>query len=708
MNNKGVKIKKWKIPNLIFFIFFLIIILLYIQYCYLSLSDKVYGKDLEEFAANRNTVTETLKAKRGTIYDSEGNTLASNINTYKLIATLDSSKTKDENNPKHVVDKVNTAKKLSEILGGDYDYFYNRLNQDKSQVEFGNYGRNLTELQKLKIEEENLPGIGFEKTVTRYYPNGDFASYIIGYAKSDDLGYISGKFGIELQFDKILTGKDGYYSYQQDKFENKIPDTPETRVDAVDGSDIYLTIDSSIQRFVESAVNEINETYNPDWTMITVMNAKTGEILASGTDPSYNPNQIPSDMSYQNPVTSYSFEPGSTMKVYTYMCAIENGVYNGSDKFKSGEYKVDDNTTIHDWNNYGWGEITYDTGFKYSSNVGIINIINNGFKVDDLHECLQKYGFGKKTGITLPKEVDGNINYFYKVEQLAAGYGQGISTTALQHLQALSIIANDGKMVTPYIVKKIVNSDGTIEETEIKKSSQLVKKSTVTKIKNLMSSVVNDTDGTGHGYYLEGYDIIAKTGTAQISEKGKYLTGDGNYIVSVSLMYPKDAPEIIIYAAVKKPYTNSSKVLSGAIKELIQSISKYKNMTGEQIVEDTTPIIILDSYISKKTEEVKTKLTEEGLNPIILGNGEYIIKQYPNKKTEVVKGDKVILLTNDKNVSMPNITGWARNDVIALCNLLNIEYEINGTGYVKSQSIISGSAINNQKLVVTLEDKKIN
>lgn len=708
MSNKGVKLKKWKIPNLIFFIFCFIIILLYIQYCYLSLSKKVYGKDLEEFAANRNTVVETLKAKRGTIYDSEGNVLASNINTYKLIATLDSSKTTDKNNPRHVVDKESTAKKLSEALDADYDYFYKRLSEDRKQVEFGNYGRNLTELQKLKIESLELPGIGFEKTVTRYYPNGNFSSYIIGYAKSDDNYNITGKLGIELQFDKELTGKDGYYSYQQDKYENKIPDTPETKVEAINGSDIYLTIDSNIQRFVESAVKSISETYSPNWTMITVMDAKTGAILASGTDPSYNPNSIPADMSYKNPVTSYEFEPGSTMKIYTYMCAIENNEYNGEETFKSGEYKVDDSTTIHDWNNYGWGEISYDTGFKYSSNVGIINLIKNKMKVNDLSNCLNKYGFGEKTGIELPSEADGSIKYYYKVEQYAAGYGQGISTTALQHLQALSIVANNGKMVTPYIVKKKVSSDGEETVTNVKKSEQLVKKSTVKKIKDLMESVVKDEDGTGHGYYLDGYNIIAKTGTAQISENGKYLTGSGNYTVSVSLMYPKEDPEIIIYAAVKKPYTNSSKVLSGAIKELIESVSKYKNMIGEEIVEDKTPVMKLDSYISRNTNSVVENLKTIGINPIVLGNGEYVINQYPKKNISVIKNDKVLLLTNDKNIKMPSIIGWARSDVVALANLLNIEYEINGTGFVTNQNISSNSLINNQKLIVTLEDKKIN
>lgn len=704
MGNKTIKLKKWNFPKLIFWAFLLVIIILYVQFCYLSLSSKVYGKDLVEFAANRNTVKNVLIAKRGNVYDSEGNVLASNVNSYKLIAVLDSSKTIDDDNPKHVVDKKLTAEKLSSLIGADYEYVFDRLNQDKAQVEFGNYGRNITELQKIAIEKLELPGIIFEQTTTRYYPNGDFASYIIGYAKSDDNGVISGKLGIELEFNDILTGKDGYYMYQQDKYENKIPDTPETRVDSVDGSDIYLTIDSNIQRFAESAIMDISENYSPDWAMIVAMDAKTGEILASATDPSYNPNSIPADMTYQNPVTSYAFEPGSTMKIYTYMCAMENNLYDGTDTYLSGEYKINDSITVHDWNDVGWGTIDYDTGFKYSSNVGIINLINKGFKFEYLSDCLEKYGFGSTTGIDLPNEHKGSITYNYKTDLYSAGYGQSITTTALQHLQALSIIANDGVMVTPYIVEKIVSSTGEETITETKVSSKLVKQSTVNKIKDLMYNVVQDTDGTGHTYYLEGYDIIAKTGTAQISHNGSYMTGYSDYILSVSMMYPKDDPEIIIYAAAKRPSVPSSRVLADPLKEMIESISKYKNMNTGVSNEDEIKVYELDSFVNKTTNDIELELENWKINSIILGSGTKIINQYPKKGNAVIAGDKVILLTNDRTIYMPNIVGWSRSDVIALCDLLNVEYEITGNGFVTNQSIKKGTLVTDQKLSVTLED----
>ena len=393
---------KWNYPIICFCIFFIIIVILFLQFCYLGLSKKVYGINMKEFASTRNTVTSTLTAKRGTIYDIEGNVLAQNISSYTLIAYLDCSRTTNDNDPKHVVDKEYTATKLAGILGEDnYSYILDRLNKNSKQVEFGTIGRNLTELTKLAIEELGLPGISFTKTVKRYYPNGNFASYIIGYAKqynrinikigeeynlydyyksyfnnydnifisisnekivsinnkiikglskgvsilsiktnNDPLATIVinvtdydnfktmdstivGELGIEDNYESTLQGIDGYIKYQQDKYGYKIPDTPEEKKDSKDGKDIYLTLDSNIQRFAENAVNEVTTNYSPKWSIISVMDAKTGAILANATSPSFNPNSLPNNMDYNNPLVSYTYEPGSVMKIYTYMCAID-------------------------------------------------------------------------------------------------------------------------------------------------------------------------------------------------------------------------------------------------------------------------------------------------------------------------------------------------------------------------------------------------
>ena len=780
-----MKKRKWNAPLLCFFIFTLVIVGLFVQLCYLALSKKVYGINMQEFAKGRNTVTSVLEAKRGTIYDIEGNVLAQNITTYTLIAYLDSTRTVDENDPKHVVDKEYTAEKLATILGEENrEYILERLNKKAKQVEFGNVGRNITELTKLAIEELDLPGIDFTETIKRYYPNGDFASYVIGYAKQYtrinikekeeyDLGIyyksffenysgitievsndlvvelkdkiifakeegtsllfiktygetlativvnvteydtyntmdttIVGELGIESQYDKDLQGKDGYTKYQQDKYGYKIPETPEETIEAEDGIDIYLTIDSNIQRFAENATNDLVQNYEPEWSIISVMDAKTGDILASSTSPSYNPNSLPDNMSYENPLVSYVYEPGSVMKTYTFMCALETGKYDGTKTYKSGSYEFNDGTVISDWNPDGWGYLTFDQAFPYSSNVGIINIINNYLSLKQLNSCLQKYGFGSKTGVELSGELSGKLGFKYETELMAAGYGQGISTTPVQQLQALTIIANDGVMIKPHIIKKIVNTEtGEEKETKVVKSEKLVSTKTVNKIKDLMRSVVDPTSATANRYYIEGYEIIGKTGTAQIFSNGKYLDGQNQVITSIALMFPKDDPQIIIYAAAKRP-THSGIALSKPVTDLIKNISKYKNIYGEDEEEKSEEIsYTTETYINKKTEDVKNYLAGVGLDPIIIGKGNKIIKQYPLKGIKVVKGDKILLLTNSNEYEMPNMINWSKLDVSKYCEFLNMECIYNGYGYVKEQSIPIGVSINEtSKLEVNLEN----
>ena len=699
------KNKKWKITNLVFAFFLLIIIGLYIQYCYLSLSKKIYGRDMEKFAANRNTVSTELIAERGKIYDINGEELALNVKSYTLIAYLDKSRDIDKNHPKHVVDKEETAKKLSEVLDADYNYIYERLNAELYKVQFGHYGRNITELKKIEIEKLKLPGISFEESFTRYYPNGNFASQVIGYAKADDDGIISGKLGIESKYNKKLKGTNGYYSYQKDSNGYKIPDTPEERQEALNGDDIYLTIDSNIQRFVEKAITSLKEEYTPDWALIEVMNAKTGAILGSGDTTGFDPNDIPEEMSYENPLVSYVYEPGSTMKIYTYMCAMEKGVYNGSEIYKSGSFKIGDDT-INDWIKAGWGDISYDAGFEYSSNVAIANLITNHLSLKELKSCQEKFGFGSTTGIELSHEARGSLSYKYPIEVVAAGYGQGILTTPVQHLQALSVIANDGYIVKPHIISKTVNSQ-TGKETVTKTSkskTRIVSKSTINQIKNLMEKVVSDDWATGHKYYIENYDIIGKTGTAQIYENGHYLTGDTDYVTSIALMYPKDDPQIIIYAAIKKPSKNHNSALTDNIKELIRNIAKYQGTFSDYEAEVASKTMTLQNYQGKNPNDVINKLTNYNINIVVIGNGDKVIKQSPNKNNKVTYGDRLFLLTNGDKISMLDMTGWTRADVVSFCKLVGIECSFEGNGYVISQSIAASSDATG-KLNIVLEEK---
>ncbi len=719
MKKKKQKSNMWKLPWKVFFVFFVCICVLFGRYCYLALSPTINGHNIKEFADNRNTVARKLIAHRGTIYDAAGDVLAHNVTSYTLIAYLDEKRsTKTKIN--HVKDVDMTSQALAKALNGDAEDIKRRINkgkeENKYQIELGTIGRDLTELKKSEIEDLNLPGIDFTENYKRYYPNGDFASYILGYAKTNEkeengkiVTSIDGELGIEARFNEILKGTDGYLQYQQDRFGYKIPDTKETRIEAIDGSNIYLTIDSSIQRFVETEVKTMEEGFKPDFTLMTVMDAKTGDILASASTPSFNPNKR-DIKDYENLLVSNAFEPGSTMKIYTYMCAIEKGTYKGSDTFRSGSIDVAD-ATIKDWNNYGWGTITFDKGFEYSSNVGVSNMVQRFIDKDDLRSCLSKYGFGKTTGVDLSREVSGKLGFKYPVEVANAAFGQGIQTTAIQHLKALSIIANNGKALTPHIVSKIINpnTNETTYKREVEKSERVVSQTTIDTIKNLMYNVVNSTDpqATGKRYKIDGFDVIGKTGTAQIadSKSGGYLKGDNAYIYSFAGMFPKDNPEIIIYAAIKKPNVGSSTMLSTAVTNLMKNIAKYKNMFTEVTSTSTVQAVVLDSYVNKKTNDIKADLESKGVKTSIIGTGDKIINQYPSKGEKVLSYDKVILITNNDKNKMPDLNGYSRSEVIYVMNALGYDYEISGYGYVTDQSIKAGENTENKKIKITLSEK---
>lgn len=720
MTNKKKNIE-WKTPRKIFLVFLFLMFILFGRYCFLALSPTINGRDMEVFAANRNTVSRVLTAKRGTIYDTTGNVLAQNVTSYTLIAYLDEDRS-TKNQINHVKDIDATAKALAPILNADEEDLKSRLQKgkdnDKYQIEFGSAGKNLTELKKNEIEKLNLPGIDFEENYQRYYPNGDFASYILGYAKTNEYidkngnltSSIDGELGIEAKFDDDLKGTDGYLMYQQDRFGYKIPDTKEERIDALDGKDIYLTLDSTIQRFAETEVKNMQNEYEPQWAMIAVMDAKTGDILASSSTPSFNPN-LRNITSYENPLVTSTFEPGSTMKIYTYMCAIEKGTYQGDEKFKSGSIEVAD-AVIRDWNNTGWGTITYDKGFEYSSNVGVSTMINHFIDRDELKNCFRKYGFGSTTGIDLSREMAGNLGFQYPVEVANAAFGQGITTTPIQHLRALSMIANDGKALTPHIVSKIVdpNTKKTVYKRKVEKSAKLVKQSTIDKISDLMDQVVNSEDpqATGKKYHIDGFNVIGKTGTSQIYDEksGGYLKGSNDYIYSFAGMYPKEDPEIIIYAAIKEPNVGSSSTLSTSINSLMQNIAKYKNMF-EEVTDNNSSVtsLTLDSYINQNVNDVKSIMDQNNIKTTIIGSGDKIIDQYPSKGETVLSYDRVFLITNGDQGKMPDLTGYSRSEAIYLMKTLGYDYEIEGYGYVTNQSLKPGETVGNNKIKITLKEK---
>lgn len=665
----------------------------------LSLSKKVDGINLSDFASRRTIKHETILAARGTIYDVNGEALAQNVYSYTLIAYL--SPNRGAGN--YVKNKEETAKKLATVINMSEDKILELLNKDLYQTEFGLAGRGLTELTKDKILALNLDGIDFTETQKRYYPKGNFLSYTLGYAKANADGKIIGEMGIESLYNDLLTGTDGFKEYQKDLKGYKIANTKEKIQETVDGSDIYLTIDSNVQFFVEQALEEAKNKYNFDELNIVVAEAKTGKILGIGSTTSFDPN-VKDIKSYLDPNISVSFEPGSTMKIFSYMAALEGGKYDGNATFKSGTFTTTDGTVIGDANRKGWGVISYDRGFALSSNVGVVNLIHNNYITrDSLMDYYKKLGFGSKTDFNLlqnesekemeerkklSKETAGKINFKYETEVYNAGFGQGIMVTSIQNVKALTSIANDGILLEPYIVDKIVDSNGNVIKQNTKTElGRVASKETTDKIKDLMETVV--TEGTGGGYNMPGYGVIAKTGTAQIaSTNGKgYLTGPYDYIRGFAGMFPKDDPQIIIYANVKRPRPNTANALVYVVKSVVTNTSKYYNIYDEQDQNTTGITYTLDSYINKNVETVKQLLESKGLEVVTIGNGDVVANQYPNSQIVVTKGCKVFLVTNGSEIMIPNFKGWSKKDVQTYLNLAGIKYSSEGIGYLVSQSI---------------------
>ena len=690
-----------KIQIIIFFSFFLLFGIIIFRLIYLNLATTIDGINLSDFAKNRNTKKETLYATRGSIYDSNGEVLAQTIDSYTVIAYLDKSRSKNSSTPKHVVDKELTAEKLSPIINMSKERILELLNQKGLyQVELGPGGKGLTEIQKEEIDKLKLPGIDFVSTNKRYYPNMDFASYTLGYVTSNDKGEMAGEMGIEQYYNDKLTGTNGSLEYQTDANGYKLVtngENSEIKIDKIDGVNIYLTIDSNVQMIVERALNSYFETSKASSGGIVVADAKTGKILASASRPSFDPN-IKDIKNYMNPLVSTAFEPGSTMKTYTYMATMEKGSYKGDDTYMSGTMKIGE-YTIKDWNNYGWGEISYDYGYLQSSNIGIANLVQKYITRDELLSYFKKLGFGSKTEIELPGEVTGKISFKYDIEVATAGFGQGITTTPIQHIKALTSISNNGYLVSPTIVEKIVdpNTGKTIYKNKTKKGTKVASIETVNKIKDLMYNVVNG-EGTGTSYHLDGYDIIGKTGTAEYVNAGSSSYTKGSYIKSFEGMYPKDNPKYIFYIYLDKASVNT---MPDMIKSIIKDVETYYNIA--KINSNTITSYTMPNFLNNNIENVKSALDTSNFKYEIIG--EKVIGQYPMNGT-IVNG-KIFILTNSDKIQIPNIVGYSRKDGINLAKLLGIDYSIDGNGYVSSYTVDVDENGKIVKLNMVLKDKYI-
>lgn len=582
----------------------IIFLLFAVRFIYIIGVGKVGSESLDKKRQDLYQGSSVIKAKRGTIYDRNGQPIAEDATSYSLYAELG----KDYiglNNKKLYVQKKDHDK-IAEVLhkyaGIDKELTLEQLSKEIKKnengkyygsTEFGSKGKNLSLETKTKIEKEleeaDVPGIYFTEHPDRMYPNGKFASYIVGYAQPENSDEENSKLtgekgmGIENAYDDILKGEDGYKYFQKDSKGNELPGSVIVDKKAVDGKDIYTTLDSNLQLRMEEVMDDVFSKSEPENMTAVLMSAKTGEILAASQRPTFDPqtkkglyeeDDQPKPV-WQNMLIQTPFEPGSTMKVFTVAAAIDSGNLNENETFESGKIQVYD-TPISDWKPEGKGTLTYRQALAWSSNVGMVHLEQK--MGTTWQEYLNKFGFGKTTESGLPFEEPGNIRDQNPVDTAMSAFGQAIGVTNFQMMQGFTAIANKGTMLKPQYIKKITSEDGKEEKVfgpqEVGKP---IKESTADKTLDFMKDTVEDPIyGTGYGTYgIDGVSVSAKTGTAQIFENGQVLTGPNDYLYSVVQIAPTENPEYIMYVTLRKPKIIGEQSAAELVAEVSNSMLKH-------------------------------------------------------------------------------------------------------------------------------------
>lgn len=695
-----IKIKKNKIGAVLLVSFFgLLFFILAVRYSYLMISGHSAGEDLAYRASEKYLRQTVAEPERGKIYDRNGKVLAEDTDSYKLVAILDKKMSEGSDKPRHVKDKKKTAKALAKILDMDEDDILDKLKTKNAfQVEFGQKGKDLTYKQKTQIEKLKLPGLTFETEKKRFYPNGNFASHLIGLADKDpDTNKLKGVSGAEKVFDSYLKGKTGKNSYKQDIWGMLVPNS-EDSIKAQNGDDVHLTLDSNIQVFVENALDEMVDRYEPKDLFAVVMDAKTGEILGYSQRPTFNPDTKKDfGKKWANDLYQNTYEPGSTFKTYGLAAAIEEGKFEPNKKFKSGHREID-GFKIYDWNDDGWGNIPMTTGFTYSANTLMMKL-QDLVGADKAKAYYEKFGFGKKTGGLFDSEAPGNIAFDNELQRKTSSFGQSTTVTPIQMLQAETAIINQGNMLEPYYVKSIQNkeSNETIKKGEKKVVGNPISKDTAKKTMTELDKVVNSKESHATNYKIDGYRVAGKTGTAQVpdTKNGGYVDGANPYFVSFMGYAPAKDPEVVVYAgmslAQKRDLEAYEYGVSRGFNPIMENTLKYldveetegKAKTNESDVPD-----VVNMNTQKATDAIKGKKLE----PIVIGKGDKIKKQIPLKGKNVQDKERILLVT-DGEMTMPDTENWTKRDLLKLQEATGIEVESEGSGYVSEQSVSQNQTI---------------
>ena len=595
-------------------------------------------KKLNKYAGNLWSRNLPIKADRGLIYDRNGVVLADNVTTTSLVLI-----------PNQIKDKEETTQKLAEILGVSYEDMYKHVSKKTSIERVHPEGRQLSYETADKIKDLKLDGVYLVKESKRSYPYDTYLAHTLGFVGVDNQGLS----GIELTYDKYLTGEDGAIKYYSDAKGNRLK-LKEVYEQPQDGMNITLTINNEIQSSLERELDNAVTKYDPDRAIGIVMDPNNGEILAMSARPNFSPSNY-QDYSLEEinrnlPIWA-TYEPGSTFKIITLAAALEEGKVDlDKDTYNdSGSIKVE-NATLHCWKHGGHGHETFLQVVENSCNPGFV-VLGQRLGKNKLFEYIDKFGFGKKTGIDLNGEGTGiifDLNKVGPVELATTAFGQGVSVTPIQQITAVSAAINGGKLYKPYIVKSINEPETNTVIQENKKTlvRQVISEKTSAEVRRALESVV--ANGSGRTAYIDGYRVGGKTGTAQKVENGHYL--DNNYILSFIGFLPADDPQVVVYVAVDNPKgtvqyggTTVGPIAKAVLKDSIKALNIERRdggMDKKYKWPDPKTKEVAD-VVGMSVEDAKAEL--EGLNVIIEGDGDKVIHQSPEAGVKLDEGETVRL-----------------------------------------------------------------
>lgn len=648
---------------------------------------------------------ETIVATRGTIMDRDGDVLAMDAPAYTVAVNpkvIQANDLEDEvvaglhkvlNKKEDELRKLVSAKKQD---GSYHVYREVRLEGWKIDEEKKN------EVEKLKDELEGklraagkVPdtGISIITEKKRFYPRDTLAAHILGYTDRQGVAME----GFEKYYDDDLKGVDGFAKYQSDKKGVKVPSADEVYQPAKNGKNFMLTIDDTIQYYIEDAMREAYEKYNPLSMTVIAADPKTMDILGMANLPTFDPNtywNTPDLKNFYNHAVRSTYEPGSTFKIVTLASAIQENLFNPDAIYMSGSIRAGGRT--HYDVSRQWGPITYLDGVKRSSNVAFVKLGYEMLGKERLKNYINAFGFSEKTGIQLPGEVVGQMNMERDIDISTVPYGYAVSVTPIQQIAAISAVANGGKLMKPQIVKQIEDPNtGEITKTEPEVVRQVISSETARKTGGYLEQVVSDQEkGSGKLAYIDGYRVAGKTGTAI---KGDY--SDRNKVVASFIGYaPVDDPKIAVLVIIDEPnmQIGGGAAAAPVFKKIVSQSLNYwgipktesndKADKADKNIKPTADARTVPKLTGMKVKEVKTKLLAEGFAFETLGKGSTVKKQYPPAGSTMGAGQRIYLLTeDDAKMKIPDLRGESLRDAMEVLTLLKVQVNVQGEGYVVDQ-----------------------